>query len=116
MTTQTTCLDDYEIHYTDHEYYMDFKIYEITGRGENKKTHKYDVPLYGEGFSEVRDDAATFWEGSIKWDGCSNWDFKTNECMAHFCGRKDACSIGRLMEKLYNLASTMAKFDKECAA
>lgn len=105
--------EDYEIHYTDHDYLMDFKIYEITGFTENKKTHVFDVPTYGKQFAASHDGATPFWEGAIRWDGCSNWDFKTDECMAHFCGRKNATSIGRLMDRLYDLAATMKHFDEE---
>ena len=109
-------LGDYEIHYTDHEYYMDFAIWEITGLQENPVTHVFDVPVYGDGpdgFVPSRDDVKPFWEGHIKWDGCSNWDFKMHECMAHFCGKKSATSIGLLMARCYELAATMEKYDRD---
>ncbi len=65
--------------------------------------------MYGDTFDEgdcsaIPADAPAFWTGSVKWDGCSNWDFGTSECMAHFCGRKQATSIGRLMDRLYAIA------------
>jgi hypothetical protein len=104
ITTGIHVLDNYEIHFTDHEYYMDFKVFEIVGFARNKETHAFDVPLYGDEFRETTEGVEPFWEGSIKSDGCSNWDFKTAECMAHFCGKDDAISIGRLMAECYDLA------------
>lgn len=50
-------------------------------------------------------EAESFLTGNIKWDGCSNWNFHTDDCMKHFCGRKDAVSIGELMNHLYQIAS-----------
>lgn len=55
--------------------------------------------------------------GSIKWDGCSNWDFHCEDGMIHYCGVKMATSIGRLMERLYDIAAAAMgdKFDRELA-
>jgi hypothetical protein len=86
---------------------MEFTVFEIAGYGENKETHEWTVPLFGDNCEDGETPKTPFWVGSIKWDGCSNWDFRTNECMAHFCGPKHATSIGRLMGKLYDLARTM---------
>jgi hypothetical protein len=47
--------------------------------------------------------AEKFLHGGIKWDGCSNWDFHTDQCLAHFCGRKNATSIGRLIDRMYDI-------------
>ncbi len=50
--------------------------------------------------------------GSIKWDGCSNWDFKNMEQM-HFCGKTEAKNLGVLMAGLYELASELMPDNKE---
>lgn len=115
MITKIEIFENYEIHYTDYDHYMDFKIYVIVGYGKSAKTDEFCIPLYGDNLSVKRDDNDTFLEGGIKWDSCSNWDFQTHESLMHFCGKKDAMSIGRLMEKLYDLAATISKFDKEIA-
>lgn len=44
-----------------------------------------------------------FLEGSIKYDGYSNWDFKDSMVLVHFCGRQEAVSIGRLIDRLYDI-------------
>jgi len=57
-----------------------------------------------------------FIEGFIKWDGCSNWSFHTEDCMAHFCGRKDATSIGRLLDRLFDITKErLATYDTHLA-
>lgn len=71
--------DDYEIHYTNHGSKMEFVVYEIVGWGLNKQTQEYNVPLHGEQAQESLDGIEPFWEGEIKGDGCSNWDFHTTE-------------------------------------
>lgn len=59
------------------------------------------------------DEVETFVTGSIKWDGCSNWDFNTGDCMKHFCGRCGAMGLGRLMDRLYTIAQeNMPEVDK----
>ena len=49
--------------------------------------------------------ADTFMSGHIKWDGCANIDFHTDDIMAHFCGRREATSVGRLLDHLYDVAA-----------
>lgn len=54
------------------------------------------------------EDAEIFLSGFIKWDGCSNMKFDAQEkAYLLFCGRKGAKDIGKLMEKLYDLAAEM---------
>jgi hypothetical protein len=45
----------------------------------------------------------TFLSGDVKCDGCSNWDFHTEETMSHFCGREQATGVGRLLGHLYQI-------------
>lgn len=78
-----------------------------------------ELPLYSTeacGTTGQFDEAEKSLSGSIKWDGCSNWDFHTEACAAHFCGRKDAVGIGRLMGHLYDLAAgNLLLWDAELA-
>ncbi len=50
--------------------------------------------------------------GSIKWDGCSNWDFSKQNCALHFCGRNKAVEFGVFLGKLYEWAAELMP-DKE---
>lgn len=43
-------------------------------------------------------------EGSIKFDGCSNWDFKTDDTLIHFCGMSDLSEFYHSMEACYGHA------------
>lgn len=48
--------------------------------------------------------------GGIKWDGCSNWDFSTDDGTTHplhFCGKGDAKNFGQLLDKLYEVAAEL---------
>jgi hypothetical protein len=62
-------------------------------------------------------EAKAFVDGSIKWDGCSNWQIGKKDYCVHFCGVQMATSIGRLMERLYEIAAAEMpdKFDRDCA-
>lgn len=94
-------------------HWIEFRVVKITAlSGDN-----VDVPLFGDDHVEDPDRAEAFWQGSIKWDGCSNWNLMTDGVMAHFCGREDAMSIGPLMGRLYDLAAThLTTWDSELAA
>lgn len=53
-----------------------------------------------------------FLEGSVKWDGCSNWFFNP-ECF-HCCGKGSAELLGVLMTKIYELTEKYEKdYDKQ---
>lgn len=73
-----------EIEYTVESHWVDFKVYETN--------YGYAGP--------VRE---LYLEGSIKWDGCSNWNFCTDACMKHFCGQYHAVGIGRLLHRVYDI-------------
>jgi hypothetical protein len=62
-------------------------------------------------------EAELFLSGSVKWDGCSNLRFDHQDnVMLHFCGRKEATSIGVLLGRLYDLAAAMVPaFDESLA-
>lgn len=40
--------------------------------------------------------------GSVKWDGCSNWNLNI-----HFCGKDETIMFGKLMSELYVWASEL---------
>ena len=89
---------NYYIELRREEYYADLKVWEIAG-----VTTEGEM-LFGEDFTTVRPENPTI-DGSIKWDGCSNWDFGTDECMMHFCGVAGAVEFGKLIPKLYEMVA-----------
>lgn len=86
MTTQSEVLDDRVLTYKVCEAWVEFKVYDTPSSGEE------DVPW------------PVMLEGHIKWDGCSDWDMNTSKCMMHFCGRDDADGLGRLVNRMYDIA------------
>ena len=48
------------------------------------------------------DDDSLIFEGSVKWDGCSNWSFGPE--VAHFCGRQGLERYSVLVLSLYDWA------------
>lgn len=105
----------YETESNDDEtpYWFSFEVKEITGYGPDP-SREFTIPLFGFNFLEDYAEAEIFLHGNIKWDGCSNWDFHSENIMVHFCGRKDATSLGRLMNHLYDIAeNTLCPSDLE---
>lgn len=92
-------------------YYVKLEAKVIAGKEYNDPG---SVPLYerftengAQDFVPLFENGEKFVSGSIKWDGCSNWDFHTEECMMHFCGSSDATSIGSLMSAFYVIAESL---------
>lgn len=42
--------------------------------------------------------------GHVKWDGCANLRFHTDECLAHFCGWDGWCEFHDVMREVFRLA------------
>jgi hypothetical protein len=91
--------------------WMNFDVYLAVGKGE-----------CGELLFEVHEDrsspakqcptddikkARPFVIGNIKWDGCSDWDFSPypDSCIPHFCSRKSAHVISRIIDVVYDIAA-----------
>ena len=100
------------------EHFAEFRIYEIIGGNDGSP------PLYqksGESSSPVFEKdvakAQVFCQGSIKWDGCVNFQFPEQEdCMLHCCGRQDAMKIGVMFDRLYDAVSRLIPaWDAKCA-
>lgn len=110
----TDIFEDYHITATVRSHRVDFRVVNIIGWDCDDVSKPYLFgPLMNEA-TETPEAAPAFWTGFIKWDGCSNWDFKTEDCAAHFCGRESATGIGRLMGRLYGItAEHLATFDKD---
>lgn len=51
------------------------------------------------------ENALCMMSGDIRFDGCMNLIFpEQEECMLHFCGRKDAANIGIIINRIYDVA------------
>lgn len=94
--------DSKYIKYEVYEYSLDVEVYNIyylNTDGTFKLRSEDDIPV-----DDVKEAGALF-RGFIRWDGCSNWDFLTQNCMMHFCGKEGIIAHGKLLEALYDLAS-----------
>ncbi len=88
--------------------YVYFETYEIAAYEEG-----LNVPFYQKRESDVSpdltrvlEDAEEYISGSIKWDGCSNIDFGSSY---HFCGKKNAMKMGKLIDYLYDKCAKVLK-------
>lgn len=113
--------EDYAIQVSIEDYCVEFIVKEIAGETvspppEGLWLYTVKDAVCNMDTTTVFNDGETFLHGSIKWDGCSNWDFHTSEVMAHFCGRQGATSIGRLMDRMYQITKERLRtYDVDCA-
>lgn len=84
----------YRIEYEAQEHCVDFKVFEVQG------AYGTEPPW------EISDEEPVL-DGHVKWDGCSNWDYLTNECMAHYCGVSGVKRFGDMQVYLYELAAEL---------
>lgn len=119
-TAQSERFEDWLIfhgfRYPDFPSSLDFEVVAVIGETT-------DGALCFEGVDDPNDwhedplTAPTFLHGDIKWDGCSNWSFdEQDRVMLHFCGAVAATGLGRLMRRMYEIASVrIQSFDRELA-
>lgn len=62
---------------------------------------------YGEGDDFVISDEELRLSGGVKWDGCSNWNYHTDDCLAHFCGVTGLHQFCSLQIWLYSKAAAL---------
>lgn len=87
---------------------VDFKVYEVVGWGADPSYRLFPIPLQESSEQTTREisEAALFYEGSIKWDGCSSVCFPEQEhCMLHFCGFSSHQRFAELNKRLYEIAA-----------
>ena len=102
----------FSIAYEIHSHHMSFKVYEHTGQEISGKDF-YKPRQFGKKESRNNEDAlyevdeqcAVYMSGEVKWDGCSNIDIDENKnCMLHFCGKRSAGKLGKMIDTVYALA------------
>jgi len=87
------------------QYISEFRIYEVAGE-EPDGTLLYNR----KGYSSLPDPVKTLAEaevfafGSIKWDGCSNWQFDDGGSMLHFCSRDQLLNVGKILAACWDWA------------
>ena len=79
------------------EYFVKYKIYEQEGYSAGTK-----VPYFkrkGVISYQIEDykEAQIAFEGTVKWDGCSNWDLQVEDCMFHGCCKEHLVNIGLIL-------------------
>lgn len=98
------------------ETHIEFYAYRIRATDITETSHDC-VRHYDRGY-DARDDngpavrmvydaanAEVFLRGSVKWDGCSNWEFTPFATVsAHFCDKEEAMNIGVLFQRIYEQA------------
>ncbi len=78
----------------------------IEGRSYEAEITIWEI-AYWEGDAEVAVKGDVFATGGVKWDGCSNWSFKTDACMFHACDRKYLEAIGEILGKCWDATATV---------
>lgn len=98
----------------DDDAHVDFKAYSVAG------TYLDGTYLYNQAESDSFeptkniDKAQVFLSGHIKWDGCSNMKFdEQDHVMLHFCKKKSAQDVGKLMGYLYDMAIELMPENKK---
>lgn len=85
-------------------YYVDFNIYEISGFSEDGAPLYNNEPIM---FSKNIEDAAIFANGSVRWDGCSNWSIGEEGVMVHSCDKEHLLNIGKVLAACWDWASEL---------
>jgi hypothetical protein len=91
----------YSVAAISHSHYVEYTAYQITGWGGTEA----NIPLYGDyAYTDKVDDAPdVFLHGSVKWDGCSNWDIdELCRRMSHSCDRQTLVNIGLILAECYD--------------
>jgi hypothetical protein len=87
------------------EYYCEFRVFEITGESMEGK------PLFGDDFDEEYTNSRTYLEGSVKWDGCANFEFtEQSDGLIHTCGRGGMKDIGDMLLKLHDITAELVPY------
>lgn len=106
---------DFTVTVVNHELYAEFACYRVIG-GSAQADESSPSRLYDRRGSTHTDpvgdlsDAQVYLHGSIKWDGCSNWNYDEQErVMLHFCRKEQAAAIGVLFTRMYEWAKELGQ-------
>lgn len=62
-----------------------------------------DFKVSGDNNGEIE----PMFEGYVRWDGCSNWNIPDGYYQIHFCSKKQAENLGKLLGALYEWAAEL---------
>lgn len=84
-------------------HFVDFAIYSHDGlEGAKPLFHKAGSGTYPDPVEHYQNAEITL-KGSVKWDGCSNWDFSSTELnMFHGCCKADLTNLGAIMGEAWD--------------
>jgi hypothetical protein len=90
------------------EYLVNYTIYEHEGYENGTPLfHKKDSGGYPDPVEDIKN-AEPMLRGSVKWDGCSNWDFSLQEMnLFHGCSKKDLVNIGLILGEAWDMTKTL---------
>lgn len=88
---------------------VDIQIFETSGWLYDEHT-QHMVPLFGADDLTSPDTMTPEMTGEIKWDGCSNWSFRS-DAMLHLCGKMNAEDFTRAIIKAFDLADEVLPHD-----
>lgn len=85
------------------------KVYRTDGEDEDGQLSYVKVGSNGNAATTTNlEEAQRVLEGYVKWDGCSDFDFYPDHGgNEHFCGKKHAVGLGKLLDFIYDEARTM---------
>lgn len=95
------------------EYHVDYWIYDILGIEVGTEKVLYHK-AGGDGCDPVEniDEAEVYMHGSVKWDGCSNWNLQLDDD----CSRVEIGRISAILAACWDMtAKLLPKWDKSVA-
>ena len=100
--------------YPENEVVVGIKAYAREGEDENGFNTYVKVGSNGNGTTTINlEEAQRVLEGYIKWDGCSDFDFYPDHGgNEHFCGKRHAVGLGKLLEFIYDEARIIMGSEK----
>jgi hypothetical protein len=124
MTTEHW--DDLDVTLVVHElgqYYVKWSLHSIVARSEDASgaftVREYERKGATNSMDCVQDtsEAQTLIAGSIKWDGCSHFDFAPYDGgYIHICGADDAARLTKAIARLFEYAAAhVTGFDRQVA-
>lgn len=98
----------------ENELHVSFKVLDIEGHTEDMQPlyePQEGAPHNASGYVDTTDPlhAAPYINGSVKWDGCSNWlfDDQVGGNMLHGCSRRDIQRYGDVLGRCWDMAGEM---------
>jgi len=83
-------------------HYVRFNAYKMFNQDGKWHLHAANAPGQPAP-TDVMEDAEVFVEGSVKWDGCANFNFP-DSCY-HTCDRSQLLDIGRVLVEIHKLCA-----------